>query len=81
MGKLNVVIADDNEKMVRDLEEIVSKAELCIDIICNPKQTKFLQYAKCGYNGIYMLIFQAIHAQILWGFSGDFEVDDLYKKL
>ena len=62
-------------------EDVVSKADLCIDIICNPKQTKFLQYAKCGYNGLYMLIFQAIHAQKLWGFNGEFEVDNLYQKL
>ena len=62
-------------------EDIVSKADLCIDIICNPKQTKFLQYAKTGYNGLYMLIFQAIHAQKLWGFNGEYEVDDLYKEL
>lgn len=62
-------------------EDVVSKADLCIDIICNPKRTKFLQYAKCGYNGLYMLIFQAIHAQMLWGFNGEFEVDNLYQKL
>ncbi len=62
-------------------KDIVEKADLCIDLICNPKQTKFLQYSKCGYNGIYMLIFQAIHAQKLWGFDLNFEVDELYKEL
>ena len=62
-------------------EDIVSKADLCIDIICNPKQTKFLQYAKTGYNGLYMLIFQAIHAQKLWGFDGEYEVQNLYQLL
>ena len=62
-------------------KDIIEKADLCIDIICNPKQTKFLEYAKVGYNGIYMLIFQAIYAQRLWGFDLNFDVDTLYKML
>ena len=62
-------------------KEIIEKADLCVDIICNPKQTKFLEYSKVGYNGIYMLIFQAIYAQRLWGFDLNFDVDALYKML
>ena len=62
-------------------KEIVEKADICIDLICNPKQTNFLKYSKCGYNGIYMLIFQAIHAQKLWGYDYKFEVAKLYNEL
>ena len=62
-------------------KDIIEKSDLCIDIICNPKQTKFLQYSKVGYNGIYMLIFQAIYAQRLWGFDLNFDVDTLYEML
>ena len=62
-------------------KKIVEKADVCIDLIYMPKQTRFLQFAKCGYNGIYMLIFQAYHAQKLWGFNFEFDVDDLYTKL
>lgn len=62
-------------------KDIVQKADFCIDLICNPKQTKFLQFSKRGYNGIYMLIFQAFHAQKLWGFNFEFDVEELYKKL
>ena len=62
-------------------KDIVSKAHVCIDLICNPKKTKFLEYAKKGYNGIYMLIFQALHAEELWGNDIKLDVEDLYKKL
>lgn len=47
-------------------EEIIKKADICIDLIFNPKVTKFLSHAKIGYNGLFMLIFQAIHAEKLW---------------
>ena len=68
----------DGEILTKD---IVSKAHICIDLICNPKQTKFLEYAKKGYNGICMLIFQAIHAERLWGNDIEIDVEELYKKL
>ena len=47
-------------------KDTVLKSDLCVDIICNPKVTKLLEYAKEGYNGILMLVFQAIRAEILW---------------
>jgi len=47
-------------------EEHVKKADVCVDLIFNPKVTKFLSYSKRGYNGLLMLIFQAIHAEELW---------------
>ena len=63
-------------------KDTVSKINICIDLICNPKQTKFLQYAKVGYCGIMMLIYQALHAEKLWGNDiTSFDVVDLYKKL
>lgn len=62
-------------------KEIVEKASCCIDLICNPKETKFLEYAKEGYNGIYMLIYQAIHAEALWNNNFDVDVLELYKML
>ena len=60
---------------------IVEKADCCVDLICNPKVTKFLEYSKLGYNGIYMLIFQALHAQYMWGNEIEINIDDLYKLL
>ena len=62
-------------------KEVVDKIDICIDLICNPKMTKFLQYSKKGYNGNYMLIYQALHAEILWGNVGEIDVLELYEKL
>lgn len=62
-------------------KEVVDKIDICIDLICNPKMTKFLQYSKKGYNGNYMLIYQALHAEILWGNVGKIDVLELYEKL
>lgn len=62
-------------------KETVIKADVCIDLICNPKITKFLSYSNKGYNGIYMLIYQAVHAEKLWGNDIKINISDLYKKL
>ena len=62
-------------------KEIVMKADVCIDLICNPKITKFLSYSNKGYNGIYMLIYQALHAEKLWGNDIKINILDLYEKL
>ena len=62
-------------------KEVVDKIDICIDLICNPKMTKFLQYSKKGYNGNYMLIYQALHAEILWGNVVKIDVLELYEKL
>ena len=61
--------------------DIVKKAECCIDLICNPKQTKFLQYSNRGYNGNYMLIFQAYYAEKLWGNNIVFDIEELHNML
>ena len=47
-------------------EHLIKRAGVCIDLIFNPQVTKFLSYANCGYNGLLMLIFQALHAVELW---------------
>lgn len=51
-------------------EEIISKFKVAIDIIYNPEETLFLKLAKKHHlktkNGLKMLIFQAIKAQMIW---------------
>ncbi len=42
--------------------EIAKKANVIFDVIYNPLKTKLLSYAKEGYNGLYMLVLQAIKA-------------------
>lgn len=68
----------EDEILPRD---IVANAKYCIDLICNPIVTKFLEYSSCGYNGIYMLIFQAVHAERLWGNNLKFDLEELLKKM
>lgn len=62
-------------------KNIIDKADCCIDLICNPKQTKFLEYSKKGYNGICMLIFQAIHAENRWNSEISFNYKEIYELL
>ena len=45
------------------------------------KVTKFIEYADTGYNGILMLIFQAIHAQCIWGNKVEYNLNDLLENL
>lgn len=51
-------------------KEYISKFEAAIDLIYNPKKTKFLEYAQeCkvkGVNGLYMLVAQAVKAEEIW---------------
>ena len=60
---------------------IIEKANCCVDLICNPKVTKFLEHSKCGYNGIYMLIFQAIHAELKWNKDIKYDVNEIFDLL
>ena len=62
-------------------KEVIEKSLCTIDLICNPKETLFLKYSKNGYNGIYMLIFQAIHAEKLWNKNITFNFNEIYKLL
>ncbi|MGM9969683.1 MAG: shikimate dehydrogenase family protein [Anaeroplasma sp.] len=47
-------------------EGIVIKADYVIDIIFNPRITKFLSYANSHMDGLYMLVGQAIKAEEIW---------------
>ena len=63
-------------------KDTVAKIDVCIDLICNPKRTKFLQYSKEGYCGNLMLICQALHAERLWGNSiNNIDIVELYNIL
>ena len=46
--------------------DIISRCDVVIDIIANPKQTKLLQCANSRINGLYMLILQALKAEEIW---------------
>ena len=59
-------------------QEYVLKADVCVDLIFNPPITKFLSYSKRGYNGLLMLIYQAIYAEELWQNSKvDYDLEEL----
>lgn len=60
----------------------LDKVNAVVDIIFNPPVTKLLSYAKKGYNGELMLIFQAIKACKLW-FNDEinYDVDEIIKKI
>lgn len=45
---------------------ICKKVKVCVDIIFNPKKTKLLDNVEVGYNGLYMLIGQAVKAEEIW---------------
>lgn len=62
-------------------KEMMERSQCSIDLICKPKVTKFLEYSRVGYNGLYMLIFQALHAQYIWGNQIKVDIDELYKLL
>ncbi len=46
--------------------EIAQKAKVVIDIIFNPRPTYLLKMANSNYDGLYMLIVQALKALELW---------------
>lgn len=67
--------------------KILINYSAAVDLIYNPKQTKFLQYASDKgmktINGLYMLVAQAVKAEELWvnkSISTDI-VDKIYNKL
>lgn len=68
-------------------KELFSNYNYAIDLIYNPKETLFLNYAKTHglktLNGLYMLLGQAIKAEEIWQektYSLDV-IDELYEKL
>ena len=47
-------------------EAYIKRASICIDLIYNPRMTRFLSFANEGYHSLLMLIFQAICAEEIW---------------
>lgn len=45
---------------------IKKKVDVAIDLIYNPKRTKFLEFNNSSFNGLPMLIFQALKADEIW---------------
>ena len=61
-------------------EDVINKTEICIDIIFNPRKTKFLQLANQKNEGLPMLIFQAIKAEEIWqGHKIDYQYEEIEK--
>ena len=52
-------------------KEVADKAKTLIDVVFNPKQTKFLELKDSHFNGLPMLVYQAIEAEHIW-LSKDF---------
>ena len=42
------------------------KDSIGVDLIYNPLETKFMKSCKEGYNGLYMLVGQAVRAFEIW---------------
>lgn len=62
-------------------DNIINKAKCVIDIIFNPLQTKLLEKANSSYNGLYMLVYQAIKAEEIWHDLEFINTNDLYKMI
>ena len=61
-------------------ERVVKKSDVVIDLIFNPKVTKLLSYSNEGYNGLVMLIYQAIYALRTWlNKDLDYDIDEIIK--
>ncbi len=62
-------------------DKILSKSKIVIDIIFNPIKTKLLKASNSNYNGLYMLIAQAIKAEEIWHDNKKLvDVNEIYKK-
>lgn len=61
-------------------EAIARKAGFVIDIIFNPRKTKLMSYNENSYNGLDMLIYQAIKAESIWQKS-ELNKEFLYQKI
>ncbi len=57
--------------------EVAKKANFIIDVIFNPKKTKLMSYNDNSYNGLDMLIYQAIKAEEIWH-NKSFDKKELY---
>lgn len=69
------------------MEDILKNFSVCVDIIYNPLETKFLLMGKSlglkTVNGLYMLIYQAIKAEEIWHDRniGEEIAEEIYEKL
>ncbi|MFI3251566.1 MAG: shikimate dehydrogenase [bacterium] len=59
--------------------DIASKATYIIDLIYNPNNTLLMSYNKNSYNGLVMLVYQAIKSFEIW--TGIIIEEDLCKKI
>jgi shikimate dehydrogenase len=48
------------------LEKRFVTNQIIIDLIYNPQKTKLMTYSKQSYNGLYMLIIQALKSEEIW---------------
>lgn len=62
-------------------EKTIKKAKTVIDIIFNPKQTELLRLADSNYNGLYMLIAQAVRAEEIWHQMKFNDNDEFYERV
>lgn len=60
--------------------EILGNFDFAIDLIYNPRVTKFLSLSKQGANGFYMLVAQGVKAQELWQ-NMPMALDEIYEEL
>ncbi len=63
-------------------EKYAAKASVIIDLIYNPKNTKLMGYNQNSYNGLMMLLNQAIKAEEKWqGEILNLDIDQLLEKI
>lgn len=62
-------------------EDVAKRAKFIVDIIFNPRMTKLMSYNKNSFNGLEMLILQALASEKIW--LGDKRIDnkELYKEI
>ena len=63
-------------------EEISKRAKVVIDIIFNPRKTKLLQDANSNYDGLYMLVSQAVRSDEIWqNKKFDIDMDEFVREI
>lgn len=63
-------------------EEIAKRAKVVIDIIFNPRKTKLLIDANSNFDGLYMLVSQAVKSDEIWqNRKFDIDMDEFVKEI
>ena len=63
-------------------EEIAKRAKVVIDIIFNPRKTKLLIDANSNFDGLYMLVSQAVRSDEIWqNRKFDIDMDEFVKEI